>query len=82
MFDLTVRHILPFSRGAPLPSFTPSSTSQQRKLILYFWDWVIQGKAKYNAWKKVADEGLTHQQAQEKYVKLVNSLKEKYGFEG
>ncbi|KAL8988265.1 MAG: hypothetical protein Q9177_002629 [Variospora cf. flavescens] len=40
------------------------------------------GKAKYNAWKKVADEGMTHQQAQEKYVKLVNSLKEKYGFEG
>ncbi|KAL8648510.1 MAG: hypothetical protein Q9210_004950 [Variospora velana] len=42
----------------------------------------LTGKAKYNAWKKVADEEMTHQQAQEKYVKLVNSLKEKYGFEG
>ncbi|KAI4179284.1 MAG: hypothetical protein LQ348_005438 [Seirophora lacunosa] len=45
-------------------------------------DELLQGKAKYNEWKKVADEGMTHQQAQEKYVQLVNSLKEKYGFEG
>ncbi|KAL9600952.1 MAG: hypothetical protein Q9179_003035 [Wetmoreana sp. 5 TL-2023] len=45
-------------------------------------DELLEGKAKYNAWSKVNDEGLTAQQAQEKYVKLVNSLKEKYGFDG
>ncbi|KAL8962685.1 MAG: hypothetical protein Q9183_005120 [Haloplaca sp. 2 TL-2023] len=42
----------------------------------------LTGKAKYKAWSKVNDEGLTAQQAQEKYVKVVNGLKEKYGFEG
>ncbi|KAI4256130.1 MAG: hypothetical protein LQ352_002237 [Teloschistes flavicans] len=42
----------------------------------------LTGKAKYNAWSKVNDDGVTASQAQEKYVKLVNSLKEKYGFEG
>ncbi|KAL8903383.1 MAG: hypothetical protein Q9207_003957 [Kuettlingeria erythrocarpa] len=45
-------------------------------------DELLENKAKYNKWKEVADEGLTYQQAQEKYVKKVNSLKEKYGFEG
>ncbi|KAL8936264.1 MAG: hypothetical protein Q9216_005026 [Gyalolechia sp. 2 TL-2023] len=42
----------------------------------------LTGKAKYKKWQEVVDEGLTYQQSQEKYVKLVNSLKEKYGFEG
>ncbi|KAL8748408.1 MAG: hypothetical protein Q9184_007323 [Pyrenodesmia sp. 2 TL-2023] len=42
----------------------------------------LTGKAKYNKWKEVADTGMTYQQAQEKYVKAVNALKEKYGFEG
>lgn len=40
-----------------------------------------QGKAKYNAWKKVVDEGVTPDAAQEQYVKLVEELKEKYGYD-
>ncbi|KAL8769772.1 MAG: hypothetical protein Q9209_004388 [Squamulea sp. 1 TL-2023] len=42
----------------------------------------LTGKAKYNAWKKVEDDGVSAKDAQEKYVKLVNSLKGKYGFDG
>ncbi|KAF2149969.1 acyl-CoA-binding protein [Myriangium duriaei CBS 260.36] len=42
----------------------------------------FKGKAKYNAWKKVAEEKTSPQDAQKKYVALVNSLKSKYGYEG
>jgi diazepam-binding inhibitor (GABA receptor modulating acyl-CoA-binding protein) len=49
------------------------------------WSWsrVVneQGKAKKKAWQKLVDEGLTQEQAQEKYVTLVESLKEKYGYD-
>lgn len=41
----------------------------------------LKGKAKKRAWQKVVDEGLTKEQAQEKYVKLVEELKEKYGYD-
>ncbi|KAK2025494.1 acyl CoA binding protein [Colletotrichum zoysiae] len=41
----------------------------------------LKGKAKQSAWQKVVDEGTTPEQAQEKYVALVNSLKEKYGYD-
>lgn len=41
-----------------------------------------QGKAKYNAWKKESDAGTTAEAAQKKYVELIESLKQKYGFEG
>ncbi|RTE73984.1 hypothetical protein BHE90_011577 [Fusarium euwallaceae] len=41
----------------------------------------FKGKAKYNAWKKVVDEGVTPEAAQEQYVKLVEELKEKYGYD-
>lgn len=40
-----------------------------------------QGKAKKRAWQKVADEGVTPEQAQEKYVALVEELKGKLGFD-
>lgn len=40
-----------------------------------------QGKAKKNAWQKEVDEGTTAEQAQTKYVNLVNKLKESYGFD-
>ncbi|KAL8805653.1 MAG: hypothetical protein Q9182_001797 [Xanthomendoza sp. 2 TL-2023] len=40
----------------------------------------LLGQAKITAWKKVVDERLTAEQAQETYVVLVNSLKVKYGF--
>ncbi|KAL8749991.1 MAG: hypothetical protein Q9199_007347 [Rusavskia elegans] len=45
-------------------------------------DELLEGKAKYNAWKAVDDDGVSAKDAQEKYVKKVNSLKEKYGFNG
>lgn len=41
----------------------------------------IQGKAKYNSWQKVVDEGKTVEQAQEEYIALVNKLKESYGYD-
>lgn len=40
-----------------------------------------QGKAKYNAWKKVAEEGITAEQAQERYIAKVEELKGKYGYD-
>ena len=43
---------------------------------------ILQGKAKRGAWEKVAKEDLSPEEAQKKYVELVESLKEKYGFEG
>ena len=43
--------------------------------------WHQQGKAKYNAWKKVAEEGTTAELAQERYIAKVEELKGKYGFD-
>ncbi|KAF5256847.1 hypothetical protein FOXYS1_12651 [Fusarium oxysporum] len=43
---------------------------------------LIRGKAKYNAWKKAAEEEkLTPEAAQAKYVELVEELKEKCGYD-
>lgn len=42
---------------------------------------MLQGKAKRKAWQKVVDEGTTPQQAEEKYVKLINEMKDKYGYD-
>jgi len=41
----------------------------------------LKGKAKKRAWQKVVDEGTTTEQAQEKYVTLVENLKETYGYD-
>ncbi|KAI4157608.1 MAG: hypothetical protein LQ342_008158 [Letrouitia transgressa] len=41
----------------------------------------LKNKAKYNAWSAIAEQGLSADEAQERYVKLVESLKEKYGVE-
>jgi len=41
----------------------------------------LKGKAKKRAWQKVVDEGVTPEEAQEKYVALVEELKEKLGFD-
>ncbi|CAI0646575.1 putative acyl-CoA-binding protein [Colletotrichum fructicola] len=41
----------------------------------------LKGKAKYNSWQKVVDEGKTVEQAQEEYIALVNKLKESYGYD-
>ncbi|KAL6353227.1 hypothetical protein LRP88_13717 [Fusarium phalaenopsidis] len=42
---------------------------------------LYKGKAKHNAWKKVVDDSVTPDAAQEQYVKLVEELKEKYGYD-
>lgn len=42
---------------------------------------MLQGKYKYNAWKKIVDEKVTPEKAQTKYVDLVEKLKKAYGFE-
>ncbi|KAF2673473.1 diazepam-binding inhibitor [Microthyrium microscopicum] len=36
-------------------------------------------KEKYNAWKKLADEGISAADADKQYVELVNEYKTKYG---
>ncbi|KAF2484896.1 acyl-CoA-binding protein [Neohortaea acidophila] len=42
----------------------------------------LKGKAKKGAWKKIHDEGVSAEDAQKRYVELVEKLKEKHGFEG
>ncbi|KEQ67597.1 acyl-CoA-binding protein [Aureobasidium melanogenum CBS 110374] len=42
----------------------------------------LKGKAKRNAWQKLVDEGVTPEEAQKKYVALVESLKKKHGYSG
>ncbi|KAE9363666.1 putative acyl-CoA-binding protein like protein [Stipitochalara longipes BDJ] len=41
----------------------------------------LKGKAKKRAWQAVVDEGLTSDEAKEKYVTLVEGLKAKYGYD-
>lgn len=40
---------------------------------------IRQGKAKRKAWQKVVDEGVTPEEAQKRYVELVNQLLDTYG---
>ncbi|KAI4251520.1 MAG: hypothetical protein L6R42_008352 [Xanthoria sp. 1 TBL-2021] len=62
-----------FKQGSQDPSFAEATKPGMFDMT---------GKAKYNAWKAVDDDGVSAKDAQEKYVKKVNSLKEKYGFNG
>ena len=41
----------------------------------------FKAKAKYNAWKAVVVEGITPEEVQEKYVALIEEMKEKYGYD-
>jgi len=41
----------------------------------------LKGKAKKRAWQSVVDEGITSDEAKERYVKLVEEMKEKYGYD-
>ncbi|KAI0966597.1 acyl CoA binding protein-domain-containing protein [Xylaria arbuscula] len=41
----------------------------------------LKGKAKLRAWEGIIAEGLTAEQAQEKYIALVEELKKKHGFD-
>ncbi|WEW59748.1 acyl-CoA-binding protein (ACBP)/diazepam binding inhibitor (DBI)/endozepine (EP) [Emydomyces testavorans] len=41
----------------------------------------FKGKYKYNQWKKLVDEGVTAEEAQQRYVALIEKLKAKYGYD-
>ncbi|RMZ92530.1 hypothetical protein DV736_g236, partial [Chaetothyriales sp. CBS 134916] len=41
----------------------------------------LKGKAKYNAWKKEVESGVTAEQAEKRYIEAVEALKAKYGVE-
>lgn len=41
----------------------------------------LQGKAKYKAWEKEVQAGLSASDAEKRYIELVESLKGKYGFD-
>ncbi|EDN05077.1 acyl CoA binding protein family protein [Histoplasma capsulatum] len=41
----------------------------------------FKGKYKHSSWKKLVDEGLSPEDAQIKYVELIEKLKEKYGYD-
>ncbi|KAH8172921.1 acyl coA binding protein [Sarocladium implicatum] len=41
----------------------------------------LKGKAKKNAWQAIVDDGTTPDQAQEKYIALVDRLKESCGYD-
>lgn len=41
----------------------------------------LKAKYKYQAWQKLVDDGVTPEEAQERYVKKVEELKGKYGFD-
>ncbi|GJN66804.1 acyl coA binding protein domain-containing protein [Purpureocillium lilacinum] len=73
MFDLKA--------SAPVPPFPiqrldhPEAPPYPRSFPLRY------GKAKKNAWQKVVDEGITAEQAQERYVELVEKLKVSCGYD-
>lgn len=41
----------------------------------------LKGKAKKRAWQKIVDEGVTPEEAQTKYIALIEKMKEQYGFD-
>ncbi|KAI1908811.1 acyl-CoA-binding protein (ACBP)/diazepam binding inhibitor (DBI)/endozepine (EP) [Ophidiomyces ophidiicola] len=41
----------------------------------------FKGKYKYNEWKKLVDAGVTPEDAQQRYVDLIERLKAKYGYD-
>jgi len=41
----------------------------------------LKGKAKKRAWQKIVDEAVTPEEAQERYIKLIEELKAVYGFD-
>ncbi|KAF2260753.1 acyl CoA binding protein [Lojkania enalia] len=52
--------------------------SQARKLSMY----EIAERNKQKKWKTYLDQGVTQEEAQKKYIDIVESLKKKYGFNG
>lgn len=72
-----LKHLFPeHSIWRYAPIFLPSYTLEQRTHTDK-----KQGKAKKRAWQKVVDEGITKEEAQTRYVALVEKLKEAHGFD-
>ncbi|OAA68901.1 Acyl-CoA-binding protein, ACBP [Cordyceps fumosorosea ARSEF 2679] len=67
-----------FNKAAEDSKQLTAKPSNDELLELYG---LYKGKAKKNAWQKVIDEGISAEQAQERYVALVEQLKAKYGFD-
>ncbi|KYK59348.1 acyl CoA binding protein [Drechmeria coniospora] len=64
----------------PLPLLTAPSRPGLYKVAIGE-DISTAGKAKKGAWQKIVDEGITAEQAQERYVALVEKMKETYGYD-
>lgn len=71
MFDLKVstQYVPRASGGRPYPVAGLCDTN------------AIQGKAKHKAWQKEVDAGTSKSSAEQKYVTLVNKLKDTYGYD-
>lgn len=41
----------------------------------------LKGKAKKRSWQKIVDEGITPEEAQTKYIALIEKMKKEYGFD-
>ncbi|KAK3390194.1 putative fatty acid binding protein [Podospora didyma] len=67
-----------FKKAAVDSKKLTSKPSNEDLLEIYA---LYKGKAKYNAWAKLADESLTPEQAQEKYVTKIEEMKEAYGYD-
>ncbi|KAL1982876.1 hypothetical protein VTN96DRAFT_804 [Rasamsonia emersonii] len=52
----------------------PPFSEVKKPSVLQPWE-----SGKWNAWKKVVDDGITPTEAQKKYIELVEELKAKYG---
>ncbi|WAO85321.1 ACB domain-containing protein [Fusarium falciforme] len=74
------RHLTP-PRHVPIPANMLSSRTALYKVGTGEDFSKAGGKAKHKAWEKVVNEGVTPEAAQEQYVKLVEELKEKYGYD-
>ncbi|CAI4210755.1 unnamed protein product [Parascedosporium putredinis] len=67
-----------FQKAAEESKQLTSKPSNDELLELYA---LYKGKAKKGAWQKIVDEGVTAEQAQERYIALVEKLKGTYGFD-
>ncbi|KKZ66648.1 diazepam-binding inhibitor (GABA receptor modulator, acyl-CoA-binding protein) [[Emmonsia] crescens] len=61
-----------FKQGTQDPSFEDASKPGT---------FDFKAKYKYNAWKKLADEGLSAEDAQKQYIELIEKFKQKYGYD-
>ncbi|KAK3187387.1 acyl-CoA-binding protein (ACBP)/diazepam binding inhibitor (DBI)/endozepine (EP) [Lecanicillium sp. MT-2017a] len=68
-----------FQKAAEESKKLKATPSNDELLELYA---LYKGKAKKNAWQKLVDEGVSAEDAQQRYIDLVEKLKGVYGFDG